>query len=130
MSPYRGPQPQRQQQQTNEVMQYAGFTGTWRQYVSASAGVSVAGFGSAVSYREQTITAMLGGQMGSVVSPNTQRQTPMGQLADGSLRIVTQQYLSDKDEFVWRGVRFRVDANSQPSVLNGYWMSVLNRGTD
>src|SRR5690242_8484189 len=121
--PYRGPQFQRQQAQTTEIMQYAGFTGTWRQYISASAGVPVAGFGSAVSYREQTITAMLGSLMGNVVTPNTQRQTPMGQVADGDLRILTQQQLSDKDEFVWRGVRYRVDANSQPSVLNGYWMS-------
>lgn len=126
--PYRGTQPQRQQLQTTEIMRQAGFTATWRQYISASAGVSVAGFGSAVSYREQTITAVLGGQQGSVVTPNTQRQTPMGQLADGSLRIVTSQPLSDKDEIVWRGIRYRVDANSQPSVLDGYWMSVINRG--
>lgn len=127
--PYRGPQINRQRGQTTEIMQNAGFTGIWRQYISASAGVSVAGFGSAVSYREQTITAMLGAQFDTnIVAPNMQRQTPMGQVAAGGLRILTQQRLSDKDEFVWRGVRFRVDADSQPSVLNGYWMSQLTRG--
>lgn len=126
--PYRGVQPKRQQLQTTEIMRQAGFTATWRQFISASAGVSVAGFGSAVSYREQVITAILGGNMNSVVSPNTQRQTPMGQLADGSLRIVTRQMLGDKDEIIWRGIRYRVDANSQPSILNNHWMSVLNRG--
>lgn len=126
--PYRGPQPQRQQFQTQEIVKNAGFTGTWRQYISASAGVSVAGFGSAISYREQTITALLGGNMGNIVSPNIQRQTPMGQLSDGTLRIMTQQRLSDKDEFIWGGVRYRIDANSQPSVLNGYYLSSLVRG--
>lgn len=125
---YRGVNQQRQQLQTTEIIRQAGFTATWRQFISASAGVSVAGFGSAVSYREQVVTAILGGQMGSVVTPNTQRQTPMGQLADGSLRIVTREQLGDKDEIIWRGIRFRVDANSQPSILNGHWMSTLNRG--
>lgn len=125
---YRNPIRQRQAAQTNEIIKYAGFTATWRQYVSASAGVSVAGFGSGVYYREQTITAMLGGNNASIVSPNTQRQTPMGQLTDGSLRIVSKEIMTDKDEVIWRGVRYRVDANSQPSQLNGYWMSVITRG--
>jgi hypothetical protein len=126
--PYRSPDRARLAAQTNQVMQYAGFTGVWRQYISASAGVSVAGFGSAVSYREQTITAVLGSLMGNIVTPGVQRQTTMGQVGDGTLRILTKQQLSDKDEFIWRGVRYRVDANSQPSQINGYWMSMLMRG--
>lgn len=126
--PYRSPIPQRQQAQTTEIVKYAGFTGTWRQYISASAGVPVAGFGSALSYREQTITAVMGNIFNNIVTPNTQRQTPMGQVADGTLKIQTRERLSDKDEFVWRGIRFRVDADSQPSVLNGYWLSTLTRG--
>ena len=126
--PYRGVQQQRQMLQTTEILRQAGFTATWRQYISASAGVSVAGFGSAVSYREQTITAVLGGNNASVVRPNQQRQTSMGQIADGSLRVITSVQMSDNDEFIWRGVRYRVDADSQPSMLNGHWMSVLTRG--
>lgn len=128
MSPYRNPIPTRQTFQTNEIMRYAGFTGIWRQYISASAGIAVAGFGSAVNYREQTITAMLGGQGGSIVAPNRQRQAPLGYLENGDLRIVTEQRLSNRDEFVWRNVRYRVEADSQPSQLNGYWLSVLTRG--
>ncbi len=126
--PYRGSQPFRQAAQTTEIMRYAGFTATWRQYISASAGVSVAGFGSAINYREQTITALLGGQMGSIVNPNTQRQTPMGQVEAGELNIHTPVYMTDKDEFMWGGVRYRVDANSQPSRLDGMWYSKLTRG--
>lgn len=126
--PYRNPNPARIAAQTNTVMQYAGFTGTWRQYISASAGVSVAGFGSAVSYREQTITALLGSIMGNVVTPNTQRQTTMGQVGDGVLRIHTQQQMSERDEFIWRGTRYRIDANSQPSQLDGYWLSTITKG--
>jgi len=126
--PYRNPQIPRLAEQTEQVMKYAGFTATWRQYISASAGVSVAGFGSAISYREQTITAVLGSLMGNVVTPNIQRQTTMGQTEAGTLRILTKQPLSDKDEFIWRGVRYRIDANSQPSQINGYFMSMLTRG--
>lgn len=129
MNGYRGPQIRRQHTQTTEVFSYAGFTGTWGQYISASAGVPVAGFGSAVSYREQTVTAMLGGAGGSVVSPNIQRQTPMGELEAGTLRILTREKLSNRDYFNWRGVHYRVDGDSQPSRLNGYWMSILTRGT-
>lgn len=126
--PYRGVQQNRMYQQTQDILRQAGFTGIWRQYVSASAGVSVAGFGNAVSYREQVITAVLGGNNASVVRPNQQRQTTMGQVADGSLRVITNVQMSDNDEFIWRGVRYRVDADSQPSILNGHWMSVLMRG--
>jgi hypothetical protein len=126
--PYRGVQQDRMYQQTTEIVRQAGFTATWRQYVSASAGVSVAGFGGASSYREQTITAVMGGLMNSVVSPNRQMQTPAGQIAAGDLRIMTNVRMSDKDEVIWRGVRYRVDADAQPSQLNGYWMSILTRG--
>jgi len=126
--PYRNPMTPRQASQTNEIMKYAGVTATWRQYVSASAGISVAGFGSGMYYREQTITAMLGGNNASLVSPNIQRQTTMGQLPEGTLRIVSREVMTDKDEIIWRGVRYRVDANSQRSPLNGYWMSIITRG--
>lgn len=126
--PYRNPIKPRQAAQTNVIMQYAGFTATWRQYVSASAGVSVAGFEGGMYYREQTITALLGGNNASIVSPNIQRQSPGGQLENGTLRIVTHERITGNDEIIWRGVRYRVDADSQPSQLNGYWMSMLTRG--
>lgn len=131
--PYRGVNQPRKNLQTTEILRQAGFTATWRQFVSASAGISVAGFGSAESFREQTITAMFGGgampgKIGGTVGANMQRQAALGQLIDGSLPVVTNVCMSDHDEIVWLGVRYRVDADSQPSQLNGYFMSVLVRG--
>ncbi len=127
---YRNPIRQRQAAQTNEIIKYAGFTATWRQYVSASAGVSVAGFGSANYYREQTVTAVFGGGVvgGGVVNANLQRQLGMGQQEAGTVRVTTQEKLSKFDEFIWNGVRYRVDTDSQFSPLNGYYMSILTRG--
>lgn len=133
--PYRGVQQHRQHLQTTDIMRQVGFTATWRQYISASAGVSVAGFGGASSYREQVVTAILGGlaapgKVGGTVGVNMQRQAAGGQLTDGNLSIVTNVQMGDKDEFIWRNVRYRVDANSQPSIMNGFWMTVINRGNN
>lgn len=129
---YRNPNQKRMNGQTHHMMQFAGQTATWRQHISASAGVSVAGFGSANYYREQTITAFFGGggmmPGGGVVNANLQRQTPMGQLEAGQIRITTQQRFSKYDEIIWNGVRYRVDTDSQPSPLNGFWMSIISRG--
>lgn len=129
--PYRNPHRPLMNKQSDEILKYAGQTATWRQYISASAGVAVAGFGSAVSYREQTITAVFGGggaNMGGTVLTNLQTQRAAGQLAAGTVRVTTEERLSDRDEIIWNGIRYRVDTDSQFSPLNGYWMSMLVRG--
>ena len=116
--------------QTDDILRYAGQTATWRQFVSASASVGAAGFGSANYYREQTVTAVFGGGVvgGGVVNANLQRQLGMGQQEAGTVRVTTQEKLSKFDEFIWNGVRYRVDTDSQFSPLNGYYMSILTRG--
>lgn len=106
------------------ILKQAGHTALWRQYISASAGVSVAGFGSAESYREQMITAIFGQ---GVVATNTEDQRAAGMLAAGTLRITTQQRLASEDEIVWRGVRYTVETESQPSLMDTTWMATIVR---
>ena len=118
-------------QTDNNPLKYAGQTATWHKFVSASAGVPAAGFGSAVYYTDFLITAVFGGGVagaGGTVDANLTRQLAMGQQEAGMIRISTQEQLSKTDEIIWRGVRYRVDTDSQLSPLNGYWMSVIVRG--
>lgn len=118
-------------QQTTDLLAIAGQTATWNRYVSASAGVAVAGFGSAVYSASQLITAVFGGGVagaGGTVEANIQRQMMLGQIEAGQVRIDTRERLSQLDEIIWNSVRYRVDTDSQLSPLNGYYMSVITRG--
>ena len=128
--PYRGVQPNRHFNQTTEILQQAGHTATWRQYVSASAaGASnVAGFGDVQAFREQIITAFFGGGALAPAGVNRFTPRPVGMLAAGQLQAVTQQPLGVNDEIEWRGVKYRVDSESTPALMDGYWINTLTRG--
>jgi hypothetical protein len=121
---------QRNAWHTHYVQEYAGQTATWRQYVSASAGNAMAGYGSVSYYREQTITAVFGGGGvgGGVTNANLEQTRAAGMIAEGNIRISTSFPLSNRDEVIWQGVRYRVDTNSQLSRMNQHYMSILVRG--
>lgn len=122
--PYRGPNPERQRQQTNTtVMTHAGNTATWMQYISASGGIPAAGIGATAFWREQLITAVFSPAQGQ-----PEEQTPGGMLADAELTVVTEQQLGRNDRLIWRGVEYRVDSDPQPSKLNDGWISLIKRG--
>lgn len=109
-------------------MAIAGQTATWRQWVSAVSG-NAAGFGTQNFYRQQTITALIGGYgQEGLARPNMQRQQPGGMFEAGEITIATQEKLSAADEVIWNGVRYRVDTVSQPSILDSHFVSILKRG--
>ena len=70
---YRNPNRTRIGRQSDTIFQYGGQTATLRSYISASAGVSVAGFGSTLYYRERTITALF-----APLPANPKRRRPPG----------------------------------------------------
>lgn len=117
---------------TQYIHTYAGQTAMWRQFISASAGNAAAGYGSAVYYREQTITAVFGGGGigGGVVNANLEKARAAGMIPDGSIRMSTPFPVGSQDEVVWNGVRYRVDTVSQPSTMNNHYMSILVRGNN
>lgn len=121
---YRSPNRDRMTLQNNEIFRHAGSTATWRQYVSGSAGASIAGFGSAYHYREQTITAMFGQNM---VAQIGERQVPGGMIAGGGISVVTKERLGRKDELRWMGSIYRVEGEPIPSQLVGHWVTILKR---
>lgn len=123
--PYRGPNKQRMALQSDTMKQYAGETATWRQYISASSGNPRVGLGSAANYRLQTITGIFGD---GVVTTNTFGQRTVGQLQAGQIRVVTTEKLGKNDEVTYQGNLYRVDSEPTPSVLNGRWIAILNRG--
>ena len=125
--PYRGPQTARIAPQFSQVFDYAGETGTWRQYISAataSASGVWAGVGTTQYYREQVVTGLW-------ATPNAKEmQTPGGLVMAGDAAISTLHSLGPQDEMVWHGVTYRVEGESLPVHLGGrvWYRTVLRRG--
>lgn len=110
-------------QQAENHIRYAGQTAVWRQYVSASAGVAAAGFGSAPSYREQTITALFGRV------EQKEDSTPAGMLANADIYAVTREKIGRQDLLTWRGTTYRVESDPSPARLTNTYMTLLKRTT-
>lgn len=122
--PYRGPDARRNaRNEVDNMLRHAGFTATWRQYISASAGADDAGLGSALYYREQTITALYAPIAGEAVG-----MLEAGGIVSQTLRVATQQALGQEDELLWMGERYRVESDTVPSRMNGLWLNTLQRG--
>ena len=119
---YRGPQHNRITLQRREVMQHAGHTVTWKQYVSASTGSPLLGIGDTLYYRQQAISAHM------VYSANTEQQVNGGQMVGQTLYAVTYQTLGIQDELVWNGDVYRIQSQSQPSKIAGQWNTRLEKG--
>lgn len=120
---YRNPDRTRIGQQSDTIFQHAGQTATWRAFVSASAGVGVAGFGSTPYYRERTITALF-----APLPQNPETQTPAGMLAADQFQVTTREPLTRRDELRWRGVTYRIESDPSPATINGYWVALVKRG--
>ena len=128
MSNYRGPQPQRQaRQQAEQIYKFAGETGTWRKFVSATTGNPVIGLGSAVYYQERPITAHLYGQPGMALNL-PENATMAGMLAVGQFLASTTEPLGRQDELIWRGVTYRVDGDTVPNHIAGTHTVIVKRG--
>lgn len=125
---YRGPNTQRisNQMQANQF-QYAGQTAVWRQFISASAGLDYAGYGSTPFYREQLITALFKATQGFTLT-QPELQTPAGMTIDADYLVVTQQKLHRQDELRYMGSAWRIDSDSTFSRLDKTWINVLKRG--
>jgi hypothetical protein len=121
---YRGVQAARIRQNAGDILSQAGYTATWRQYVSASEGIAYAGLGETQHYREQTITALL--YQSYQRQPEGQRA--VGMLAAGEFAASTRERLGRQDELVWRGTTYRVESDPQPSHVAGLWMVTVKRG--
>lgn len=124
---YHGPDSARIMRQQTAVMAYAGETGIWRQYASAStaSGTGVwAGVGTTLYYRQQVITGLW--------APATQQesQMPGGQIMAGDAMLSTLDVLGKQDEVQWRGVTYRVEGDSLPVHLGGrvWYRTMLRRG--
>jgi hypothetical protein len=121
--PYRNPNQSRIQAQSQTIFQYAGNTATWRAYISASAGVSVAGFGSTPYYAERTITALF-----APIPRAPESQQPAGMIVSNEFQVTTTQKLQRQDELRWRGERYRVDSDPTQATLPGTYIFIVKRG--
>lgn len=121
--PYRNPNPSRIQSQESTIFQYAGQTATWRAFISASAGVAVAGFGATPFYAERTITALF-----APVPRAPESQQPAGMIASDEFQVTTKEHLQRMDELRWRGERYRVDSDPSPAALPGTYIFTVKRG--
>lgn len=120
---YRGPDARRIAGQEADIFRRAGYTATWRQFVSATSGVPAAGLGGSSYYREQTITALFG------AGRQPERQVPGGMIAAAELLVTTRERLGRRDELVWRGETYRVDGDPVPAPVTNQWISPVKRST-
>ena len=121
--PYRGRNTERQRAQVENIHMQAGFTATWRRFVSADAGIAVMGIEGSAYYSELTITAQIGA--GNI---SEERQSPAGMIAAGRFSIVTREEFGTRDEFKWRGDTYRIESNSIPAPISNQWITIVKRG--
>ena len=128
MSQFSRPDRNRINVQAEQIFQYAGNTATLRTYVSASAGVPEAGLGDAAYYAQRTITA----QFGSNINPprNMENVAAAGLIAAGMFQMVSRERVGRQDEIIWQGSTYRADSDPVPSVLPGWWVTILKRGSE
>lgn len=124
---YRGPQSRRQARQSQQALQYAGVTATWRQFVSAAGGNEDVGLEDTEYWREQIVTASLGD---IDIARLPEHQTPAGLIAKGDLYCVTREKFNREDELVWRGDTYRVESDPVRATINQGWVSLLKRGDE
>jgi hypothetical protein len=129
MSMFSRPDKRRMNIQADSTMhRYAGNTATWRAFVSATSGVPEAGIGSAVFYREQTITAHFGVML---AAPRLgESVSPVGQIAAGMFQMTTREKIGREDEIVWQGATYRIEAAPVPATMLGWWITTLKRGSE
>lgn len=120
---YRGPNARRVATQEHDIFRYAGFTATWRQFVSATSGTPAAGLPGSSYYREQTITALFG------AASQPERQTPGGMIAAAELFVTTRETLGRQDELIWRGQTYRIESDPVPAPVTNQWISHIKRST-
>lgn len=96
---------------------------TWRQYVSATGGVAVAGIGATGYYREQTISALL-----RPLPVPGETQTPAGMIAAAQFQVTTREALGRRDELVWANTRYRVEGPAAGVTLTSGYANVIVRG--
>ena len=120
---YRGPNQLRITQQANEH-HYASMsqTVTWRQYVSATGGVAVAGIGPTGYTVDRSISALL---RPIPVVPETQGAA--GMIAAAQFQVTTREALGKRDTLIWNGTAYRVEGPAAAATLTSGYMTVIAR---
>lgn len=110
------------------VYRDAGVTAVWRQYVSASTGVSEAGFGDTQYYRTQTIT----GHFGNIIAlPRVNENiAAAGLIAAGIVPMTTREHIGRQDEIIYNSALYRVESDPVPAQLVGWWVTQIKRASE
>ena len=95
------------------ILQYAGQTATWRQFISASAGLAEFGMGTANSYVARPFTGIF-----DAVKPQEIWQAG-GFILAGDVWVTTIEPLAKRDEVQWDGARYQVVTEAAPMTLFG-----------
>lgn len=106
------------------IMQNAGQVATWRQYISASAGLAEFGQGTALYYVPRIVTG--------VFEPLRAQEVWQagGNYQMGDVRVATFEPVNKRDEIQWEGNRYQAISDPVVIPLFGTAMSqnVLRRG--
>lgn len=128
MSIYSRPDRKRLNVNAERIYQYAGVTATWKQYVSASAGIPEAGIGDGQYYRTQTITGQFGTMIG--LPRIGESNGAVGQIMAGMFQVVSRERITRQDEIVYNGSLYRVESDPVPAQLAGWWVTQIKRASE
>lgn len=128
MSMFSRPDKHRMNIQGEQIFKYAGVTATWRQFISASAGVPEAGIGDMQYYRLSTIT----GQFGVMLNPPKvgEQVAAPGLIAAGQFQMVTRERVGRQDEIIYNSALYRVESDPVPAQLVGWWVTQIKRASE
>lgn len=119
--------PFRRQQQRNNIFEYAGQTATLQTWVSASAGIAAAGFGSSGYYANRTVTAIFGANRQKPMS--NENQVAGGMIADGEFVVSLREPVGREDLLVWQGETYRVESDAVRNVIDNAWTVKVKRAS-
>lgn len=114
-------------QQHNNMMRFAGETATLWAYISASAGVPVAGIGEGVYSAGRTITAQFYVARGFM--PNVaQHMSPAGMVPYDEFLMNSEYHPSVNDIVEYQGEFYNVDSEPfREPLIKNTWVSNLRR---
>ena len=125
MSTFRGRTSARQNLQRDLISRYAGHTGLWHRFVSATNVNEDAGLGATNHFQVQVISAYFGDNVSPIVR---ERQQQVGMVAGDAIYMVTRTQVGREDRFTWLGETWRIEGEPMPSRINDTWIVMLKRG--
>lgn len=114
--------PNRMLNRAGNIFLNAGQPVLLHRVASAVPGLAMGGFGSAIYYRDQVITALF-----SPIPPAREAQAGAGMVIAADFMMTTRESIQRTDQVIWGGNTFRVEGEAVNEPLPGLWYTPITR---